>query len=404
MNPCHRRLLVPLLLAALLPFPTMAIPSFLHFAGGVSSISRTDLPPGLAATLPRLNFLTVGIFGPANFSATNVSLALARGEWCDNDCQGPSPNETGTMEGRVILWPYEVGTYCLRCPTEMYLDHWLNQTGALASAVFVTGIPGHTVLYRHAYGDPTRVSRPFLSFPKDIGEPLIAWMKKDTKKDMKKDRPRANNTATYRLRVTFIVETNPWHAFLVSPSWIVWQVLLGLGCLVVVIMTCRRLVGFIRHVGACRCNIPQSFLCMQLAMNLWRLMYIAVDPLGTRSIFSFNFSRASVSIPFSMGYISTMLIALFWFDMTSSYRDPTSTACLGTKARFAFISLAIFVSLAEVVMLFTTMYSGYVDVYSFTIIAGVYGVRLTRRDKRKEVNGSFSVVVRAYIVVCGNAL
>eukprot|EP00029_Vermamoeba_vermiformis_P008798 TRINITY_DN4211_c0_g1_i1.p1 TRINITY_DN4211_c0_g1~~TRINITY_DN4211_c0_g1_i1.p1 ORF type:complete len:380 (+),score=13.91 TRINITY_DN4211_c0_g1_i1:27-1166(+) len=110
-------------------------------------------------------------------------------------------------------------------------------------------------------------------------------------------------------------EGNPWTDAIESvASIVVFRVILGGFSVALVIYGSYKLAMFIR-LQRSRFNVPQVCLALEIIANLWRVMYLVVDPLGCNFVYgsAVNSFTDTVSIPYQIATFA--LVAFYWFEI-----------------------------------------------------------------------------------------
>jgi hypothetical protein len=120
-----------------------------------------------------------------------------------------------------------------------------------------------------------------------------------------------------QILITMTSEGNPWADAIITVSTvIVFRVILGGFAASLAIFGSYKLAVFIKHQGS-KFNIPQVVLALEVVANLWRVMYLTVDPLGCSFVYgsAVNSFTDTVSIPYPTA--TFVLISFYWYEIVT---------------------------------------------------------------------------------------
>jgi hypothetical protein len=112
-------------------------------------------------------------------------------------------------------------------------------------------------------------------------------------------------------------EGNPWTDVINSVAiLIIFRVFTGGFSVALVIYGSIKLAKFIKYQGS-RFNVPQVCLALEIIANLWRVVYLVVDPLGCNFVYgsAVNSFMDTVSLPYQIATFA--LVAFYWFEIIS---------------------------------------------------------------------------------------
>lgn len=144
---------------------------------------------------------------------------------------------------------------------------------------------------------------------------------------------RARDEGGAPVTVRLVESVNPWQDVVESGWWILFQVLMSIGACFNIGMDAVKA----RQIGSSRgwkLSIPLFCLGLCGLSNLILLAVVAIDPMGSRLIFSkpANFVLFSVTQPLNL--ICTVVLGFFFHNLTQGTRISTNGSFLGsTRAR-----------------------------------------------------------------------
>jgi hypothetical protein len=112
-------------------------------------------------------------------------------------------------------------------------------------------------------------------------------------------------------------EGNPWLILSGSVTvTVIFRVLLGGYALAMIIFGLYKLILFIKHQGP-HFNIPQVCLALEIIANMWRVIYLVIDPLGCQFVYgsAANSFLDSVSIPYTTA--TFVILTFYWHEIVS---------------------------------------------------------------------------------------
>jgi hypothetical protein len=112
------------------------------------------------------------------------------------------------------------------------------------------------------------------------------------------------------------VATNPWD-ILQSPGFIVWDVLLLAMHVAALVYTLVKFGLLVRHDGRVRLSVAQMICIVETIGLLIRIVYLSVDPLGSRKIVPYRGSEILITLSFPFGIASNLLILFYWQELLS---------------------------------------------------------------------------------------
>jgi hypothetical protein len=80
-----------------------------------------------------------------------------------------------------------------------------------------------------------------------------------------------------------------------------------------------KLIGFVRSTGL-RFNIAQICLLIELIANMFRLIYLSLDPIYAGRIFLAHQAHMMITISWPLTIITTLLITLYWLELLTQNR------------------------------------------------------------------------------------
>jgi len=110
--------------------------------------------------------------------------------------------------------------------------------------------------------------------------------------------------------------TNPWD-ILQSPGFIVWDVLLLAMHVAALVYTLVKFGLLVRHDGRVRLSVAQMICIVETIGLLIRIVYLSVDPLGSRKIVPYRGSEILITLSFPFGIASNLLILFYWQELLS---------------------------------------------------------------------------------------
>jgi hypothetical protein len=112
-------------------------------------------------------------------------------------------------------------------------------------------------------------------------------------------------------------EGNPWTEAIISIAvLVVFRVFLGGFALSLAIYALYKLILFVRKQGS-HFNVPQVCLALEILSNLWRVVYLVVDPMGCNFVYpaSVNSFLDSVSLPYATA--TFVLVTFYWHEVVT---------------------------------------------------------------------------------------
>lgn len=109
-------------------------------------------------------------------------------------------------------------------------------------------------------------------------------------------------------------EVNIWYEHFHNSGLIFFSVFLSLMAFTNVVISLWRLANFIRAFGVAF-TLAQMIMTMILISNILKLVYLAVDPIFSRNIFSYMASQVLNTMTFPISAITTLLITFYWHEV-----------------------------------------------------------------------------------------
>lgn len=230
-------------------------------------------------------------FAPQTFDVRGRLLRVERSDWDMSECP-PTYVGAGEPAGSVILDVHPLGRCSLR---DVSLA--VRAVNAVAYLTYSMDIAHHfapapgRLQPHYAEAPPQARYGPTV----DVTQGDMASFEKATRDP--------EHGIVVRVRPT----PSLWEECFASPWYLVVQVVLTLQACACVELAAMRIEAFCRRAAGPYGRLPRVWLCLELALNLLRAAYYAVDPEGGRGVFSFGVGLLLRSGTFALGSVGTVI-------------------------------------------------------------------------------------------------
>jgi len=311
-----------------------------------------------------------------DFDFENTQIVQFNESWC-NSCSGEPDIAQYHITSPFAFFQGSYSSNCFKCGYEQ-LASMAYKNGAIALIWYSYQEPGHETRIFHDWD--TWKEAETLQFPTvEIGEHDAAVIETLL---------RSWRTVTMNLSPS----ENPWLVFFDGP-WIAVQVMSGIAALFAVMFTGVRFGKFLQaSCSGLKRDLALFVIGTEFACCLLRFIYIVLDPLWSRGIFSYATGRYLLSVTISFEFLTVTLITLKWSDLLARIRNGK---CLAIFPRIVFLSLAICLVLFDLLSSSLSAFYGNVDMAfytafllaAFSLLVGMWFV-LTGSKLMKELKSA----------------
>ncbi|GBG27636.1 Hypothetical Protein FCC1311_038592 [Hondaea fermentalgiana] len=313
---------------------------------GPTEATIVKSPSGLAG---RDLATTLFAFSEDAFAVGDLVVADSRlveldTNWCNNDCQGP-PAGMSLGADNVTLVQLSYSEPCFHCGYE-WLALMAESVGASATLYFSDETAGHE--FRVIHNRKTWAAAkgiPFLELGADDATALRSYF-----------------AAGEDVVVDVMVSANPWRKLFDGPGWISVQVICSLMAIYVLYLASWRLhkfAGWYIREGAYK--VAVWILTIEVICNLIRLVYAAIDPLWSRSVFLYGSSRFMLTLTIPIGLLSSVMLFLTWNDMLKASHAPSRSLLFHRRSsRIIFLLVSLIFIGFELAVSFLAIFKGLV--------------------------------------------
>lgn len=144
-----------------------------------------------------------------------------------------------------------------------------------------------------------------------------------------------------RINITIHSTGNEWLYIPENHLDVIFSVVIGAASAWCVGLAIYKLVLFARVRGRFTRGIPQTCLTLHLVANSIRLLYMVVDPLGFRRVWTYFADNILFTITFPITIVASLLMSLYWVEAMTSASLAVYPGLKKMKVPFIIFSVAL---------------------------------------------------------------
>jgi hypothetical protein len=153
--------------------------------------------------------------------------------------------------------------------------------------------------------------------------------------------PSIYKSADARVLISIQSSVNVWFSITENHIDVAFSIIIGGGAAWCVGLAIYKLALFSRIRGKFTKGIPQTCLALHLVANLLRLIYMTVDPLGFRRIWTYYADNVLYTITYPITIVASLLMSLYWVEAMTSASLVVYPGLKKMKTPFIIFSIAL---------------------------------------------------------------